>query len=111
MANLKRVRLRTLKVDRLFVRDVAQSASDAAIVRAIVELGHGLGLHVCAEGVETVAQWQRLRQLGCDSMQGFLFARPLPPDDVPAALRQRLAAAAPNAAPGGEGAHRTSQPG
>lgn len=94
MAYLKRFRLHTLKVDRLFVRDVAQSASDAAIVRAIVELGHGLGLHVCAEGVETVAQWQKLRALGCDSIQGYLFARPCPPDEVQARLRQHAAAAA-----------------
>lgn len=99
MAYLKRFRLRTLKVDRLFVSDVAQSASDAAIVRAIVELGHGLGLHVCAEGVETVAQWQRLRQLGCDSMQGFLFARPGPPEDVQTVLQRSPAAASAAGAP------------
>ncbi|MCC7151060.1 MAG: bifunctional diguanylate cyclase/phosphodiesterase [Rubrivivax sp.] len=97
LAYLKRFRLHTLKVDRLFVRDVAQSTSDAAIVRAIAELGHGLGLHVCAEGVETVAQWHRLRQLGCDSMQGFLFARPAPVDEVTAMLQQRAAATAPPA--------------
>ena len=46
-------------------------------MRAIVDLGHGLGLHVTAEGVETAEQFDHLRRLGCDSMQGFLFARPV----------------------------------
>jgi len=92
LAYLKRFRLHTLKIDRLFVRDVATQASDAAIVRAIVELAHGLALHVTAEGVETEAQWQALRGLGCDSMQGFLFARPIAFDDVRAMLRGQAGA-------------------
>ena len=88
LAYLKRFRLHALKIDRLFVRDVPRLKQDSAIVRAIVELAHALDLHVTAEGVETAEQHQALRAIGCDSMQGFLFARPMPAD----AMRERLAA-------------------
>jgi diguanylate cyclase (GGDEF)-like protein len=86
LAYLKRFRLHSLKIDRMFVRDVPQQRQDTAIVRAIVELAHALELHVTAEGVETAEQHNALRALGCDSMQGFLFARPMPAD----AMRDRL---------------------
>jgi diguanylate cyclase (GGDEF)-like protein len=86
LAYLKRFRLHSLKIDRMFVRDVPKLRQDTAIVRAIVELAHALELHVTAEGVETAEQHEALRALGCDSMQGFLFARPMPAD----AMRDRL---------------------
>jgi diguanylate cyclase (GGDEF)-like protein len=86
LAYLKRFRLHALKIDRMFVRDVPKLCQDTAIVRAIVELAHALELHVTAEGVETAEQHEALRTLGCDSMQGFLFARPMPGD----AMRDRL---------------------
>jgi diguanylate cyclase (GGDEF)-like protein len=86
LAYLKRFRLHSLKIDRLFVRDVPRLPQDTAIVRAIIELGHALQLHITAEGVETSEQHEALRALGCDSMQGFLFARPMPAD----AMRDRL---------------------
>jgi EAL domain-containing protein (putative c-di-GMP-specific phosphodiesterase class I) len=88
LAYLKRFRLHALKIDRMFVRDVPRLAQDSAIVCAIVELGHALGLHVTVEGVETAEQHDALLALGCDSMQGFLFARPMPAD----AMRDRLTA-------------------
>jgi EAL domain-containing protein (putative c-di-GMP-specific phosphodiesterase class I) len=86
LAYLKRFRLHSLKIDRMFVRDVPKLKQDTAIVRAIVELAHALELHVTAEGVETAAQHDALQALGCDSMQGFLFARPMPAE----AMRERL---------------------
>jgi diguanylate cyclase len=86
LAYLKKFRLHSLKIDRMFVRDVPKLKQDTAIVRAIVELAHALELHVTAEGVETTEQHQALQALGCDSMQGFLFARPMPAE----AMRERL---------------------
>ncbi len=77
LAYLKRFPLHALKIDRMFVRDLPDQRQDAAIVRAIIDLGHGLGLRVTAEGVETAGQFQELRRLGCDSIQGYLFARPV----------------------------------
>ena len=86
LAYLKRFRLHALKIDRMFVCDVPKLRQDTAIVRAIVELAHALELHVTAEGVETAEQHEALQALGCDSMQGFLFARPMPGE----AMRERL---------------------
>jgi diguanylate cyclase len=80
LAYLRRLPAKQLKVDRCFVKDLdAQVSRDAqAIVEAVVRLSHALGLKVVAEGVETQAQAQVLRDLGCDELQGFLFARPMP---------------------------------
>jgi EAL domain-containing protein (putative c-di-GMP-specific phosphodiesterase class I) len=77
LAYLKRFRLNALKIDRMFVHDMTRQTQDAAIVRAIIDLGHGLGLHVTAEGVETAEQFHHLRELGCDWVQGHLIALPL----------------------------------
>ncbi|HIJ61658.1 MAG TPA: EAL domain-containing protein [Rhodospirillaceae bacterium] len=77
LSSLKRLPLDQLKIDRAFVLDLATDLSDAAIVQTIVTMGKTLGLDVIAEGVETEAQLERLVALGCDSYQGFLFARPM----------------------------------
>lgn len=66
-----------LKIDQCFIRDLASNPSDAAIVRAIVSLGHSLELGVVAEGVESIEQLVLLRAEGCDEGQGFYFARPM----------------------------------
>ena len=66
--------------------------SDAALVGAVVELGHALGLSVVAEGVETDAQLAQLRQLGCDGAQGYLFSQPMPEDGVHSLLGTGVAA-------------------
>lgn len=67
---------RTLKIDRSFLSEMPDDADNIAIARAIIALGHGLGLHVVAEGVETEAQAEFLRGYGCDQMQGYLLSRP-----------------------------------
>jgi EAL domain-containing protein (putative c-di-GMP-specific phosphodiesterase class I) len=81
LAYLKRFPIDALKIDRAFIRDVTVDSDDAAITLAIISLGHSLKLKVIAEGVETEAQLDFLRARGCDEMQGFYFARPLPVAD------------------------------
>ncbi|MDB5983653.1 MAG: histidine kinase [Pseudomonas sp.] len=75
---LKRLPANELKIDRGFVRDLEHDSDDAAIVSAIVALGHALGLRIVAEGVETDTQQSFLTKLGCNSLQGFLLGHPLP---------------------------------
>jgi diguanylate cyclase (GGDEF)-like protein/PAS domain S-box-containing protein len=84
---LKRFPLTTLKIDREFLRDVQREASDAAIFRSIVELGHSLGLYVVAEGIETDAERRLVEEQQCDGLQGYLFSRPLAPEAVPEWVR------------------------
>jgi diguanylate cyclase (GGDEF)-like protein len=79
LSYLKRFALDALKVDRAFVNDITTDADDAAIVRAIISLGHNLNLKIVAEGVETPAQLEFLRAAGCDLIQGFLMSRAIAP--------------------------------
>jgi EAL domain-containing protein (putative c-di-GMP-specific phosphodiesterase class I) len=75
---LKRFPVEAIKVDRSFVTGLGLEADDTSIVEAVIRLGHSLGLTVVAEGVETPLQLNRLRELGCDKGQGYLFGRPRP---------------------------------
>jgi EAL domain-containing protein (putative c-di-GMP-specific phosphodiesterase class I)/CheY-like chemotaxis protein len=78
LSSLKQLPVDTLKIDRSFIRNLDTSNSDEAIVGAILTLARSLGLHVVAEGVETLAQLQVLGRHGCEVAQGFYFSRPLP---------------------------------
>jgi EAL domain-containing protein (putative c-di-GMP-specific phosphodiesterase class I) len=84
LSYLERFPVDGLKIDRSFVSRLGTNAADGAIVAAVLALGHALDLTVTAEGVETVEQLQILADLGCDAAQGYLFARPLAPSDLPA---------------------------
>jgi diguanylate cyclase (GGDEF)-like protein/PAS domain S-box-containing protein len=82
LATLKQFPLHTLKVAREFIQDLATNSRDAAVVQAIVALGHGLNLEVVAEGVETLEQWDFLKLIHCDAMQGYCFSKPLPAETI-----------------------------
>jgi diguanylate cyclase (GGDEF)-like protein len=84
---LRRFPVDCVKIDRSFVRGIPHSSEDVAIVNAVIELGHALGLSVTAEGVETAEQLGNLQMTGCDTAQGFLFSRPEHPDVVTRLLR------------------------
>ncbi|MBE9051443.1 EAL domain-containing response regulator [Nostocales cyanobacterium LEGE 11386] len=75
---LKNLPINTLKIDRYFIHNVAQDSQKSAITKALIEMAHNLHMQVIAEGVETEAELNFLRQNNCDAMQGFLFSRPLP---------------------------------
>lgn len=81
LAYLKRFRLDTLKIDQSFVRDIDHDEDDAAIVSAIINMAHSLGMEVVAEGVETWQQLEFLQERNCDHIQGYYFAKPLPPEE------------------------------
>jgi EAL domain-containing protein (putative c-di-GMP-specific phosphodiesterase class I) len=86
LSHLRKLPVDVLKVDRAFVTGLGTSREDAAIVHLVVMLAQALGLETVAEGVETEAQLEELRGLGCDEVQGYLISRPLLPVDAEAFL-------------------------
>lgn len=83
LSYLRTLPVDTLKVDKSFIDGIVDSVEDRKIVEAIVHLGRSLNLHVVAEGVETEAQSRLLREMPCDAMQGYLFARPMDGAAIP----------------------------
>jgi EAL domain-containing protein (putative c-di-GMP-specific phosphodiesterase class I) len=82
MATLQQLPIDILKIDRAFVTDCVQTASAGALLKALVLAARGLGKEVVAEGVETLTQAQFLRMHGCDVLQGYLYARPVPASEL-----------------------------
>ena len=88
MSLIKQFPIDTIKVDRSFVRDLPIDANDRAITKTVIALGKALNLTIVAEGVETAAQEEFLRDQHCDEIQGFLFTKPLAGDDFAAFARE-----------------------
>ncbi|HEX6141540.1 MAG TPA: EAL domain-containing protein, partial [Geminicoccaceae bacterium] len=86
---LKRFPIKALKIDQSFIQDITTDPNDAAIAQAIIALAESMKLRVIAEGVETRQQLELLRRYRCDEMQGYLFSRPLPPDELLVFLKER----------------------
>jgi diguanylate cyclase (GGDEF)-like protein len=87
MSLMKQFPIDTIKIDRSFVRDLPDDTEDQAIAQAIISMGRALGMTIVAEGVETPEQEAFLRNHGCDEMQGYLFSRPVPPEQMANLLR------------------------
>lgn len=90
LAYLTTLPISELKIDRSFVRDLGLTPASSAIVKAIISLARALGLRVIAEGVESLRQMEALHKEGCWLMQGYLFSRPQPADDIEAWLQQTV---------------------
>jgi diguanylate cyclase (GGDEF)-like protein len=88
MSYLRRLPIDKLKIDRVFINEIASRPEDASIVRAIVSLAHSLRLKVVAEGVETPAQLDFLKAVGCDEYQGYHFSRPVPAKEFERVIRE-----------------------
>jgi EAL domain-containing protein (putative c-di-GMP-specific phosphodiesterase class I) len=82
LSYLKQLPLDFLKIDKSFIDGVASDSRDQAIVRATIVMVHGLNMKTIAEGVETEDQLSFLQEHGCDEIQGYLFGRPLPADEI-----------------------------
>lgn len=98
LSRVQAIDFQEIKIDRSFVRDVAEQDAPV-LVAGIIDLGHALGARVVAEGIESHAAARLLTELGCDAMQGFHLARPLPPEELADWLRARPASAAGIEAP------------
>ena len=90
LSYLKRFKIDNLKVDKSFIMDIEVDINNTEITKAIIVMAHSLSLQVTAEGVETVEQLEFLKKHHCDKLQGYLFSRPLPPDDITAMLKKGL---------------------
>ncbi|MBI3649144.1 MAG: EAL domain-containing protein [Actinobacteria bacterium] len=88
LARLKHMPVDILKIDQAFIRDVDRNRDLAGMVRAMIQLAQSLGMLPLAEGIETSGEYEFLRANGCRLAQGFLFSRPVPPEEIPALARR-----------------------
>ena len=88
MQQLKLIPATELKIDRSFILDMHKNERDRVIVQKTIEMGHELGMHIIAEGVETKEQLDFLHLKACDSAQGYFFSRPLPANETIAWLKE-----------------------
>ncbi|TYS82939.1 bifunctional diguanylate cyclase/phosphodiesterase [Rossellomorea aquimaris] len=86
--HLKNLPVDILKIDRSFIKDLETNANDTAIVKALIQMAHSLGMEVVAEGVETPGQQKILEMIGCDTLQGYVFSKPLPNKELLTLLLQ-----------------------
>ena len=91
LSYLRQLPVNRIKIDRSFIAEIDTTDAAAAIARAVVTLGQSLGLEVVAEGVETASQLQYLKDINCDEAQGFLYSRPVPPEEFELYIRESLA--------------------
>jgi EAL domain-containing protein (putative c-di-GMP-specific phosphodiesterase class I) len=89
LSRLKEIPVESLKIDQSFIRDMTSDNDDKEIVRAIISMGHSLGMRVIGEGVENIDQLEILQELGCDEIQGFYISLPLPADQITKLLDQQ----------------------
>lgn len=90
LRHLRDLPISTVKIDRVFIAGLPNHASSLAIVQSTIELAHRLGKRVVAEGVETYDQWEMLRDMGCDEVQGYFLMRPAPAPAIAQMLRQQI---------------------
>ncbi len=82
LSHLRRFPFDIVKIDREFVRNVVMDENDANLAKAVIQLGHALNIEVIGEGVENSGQLNFLRELDCDSVQGYLLSYPTPKDEI-----------------------------
>jgi EAL domain-containing protein (putative c-di-GMP-specific phosphodiesterase class I) len=110
MSLMKQFPIDTIKIDRSFVRDLPNDSEDRAIAQAIISMGKALGMTVIAEGVETVEQEAFLRNHACDEMQGYLFSKPVQPEQMADLLRSAPRLVSPPLQPEAGAASGKSRP-
>jgi EAL domain-containing protein (putative c-di-GMP-specific phosphodiesterase class I) len=89
LSHLARMPVHEMKIDRSFIQSLESDPEFATVVRSAIDMGHGLGLKVVAEGIETAAAANRLREFGCDIAQGYFYAKPMSGEALEAWLKGR----------------------
>ena len=101
LSYLQRFPIDTLKIDRCFIGDLIENRNSQELIKTVINLGHGLGVRVCAEGVESRAQMDMLAEYGCDEVQGFFYGAPGPPARLIEEVQRGLQASRPGRVPAG----------